>query len=102
MIEPTNRATKKFVEIVANVTPHCHDVTRLLSESMDRRLPLRTRLLIRLHFSICVWCKRYGRHLKLLRNCSSEFPEKGCEYGSATLSSSARERLKNALQGMNR
>jgi hypothetical protein len=102
VIKPTNKVTKGFVQFVTNVTPHCHDVTRLLSESMERRLPLRTRLLIRLHFTVCIWCERYGEQLKLLRKCGSRFPEKGCEHGGETLPSSARERLKTALEEMNK
>ena len=102
VIEPTNRLTKKIVELVANATPHCHDITRLLSQSMERRLHLHARLLIRLHLSICVWCKRYDRQLKLLRKCSSEFAEKGCGRGRETLPSSARERLNKALDEINK
>jgi hypothetical protein len=102
MIEPTNWVKKKFVESVANLTPRCHDITRLLSEAAERPLPLRTRLLIRLHFSICVWCKRYGSHLTDLRKYSAEFPSKGCEHGGPALSSDARERLKKALRESNR
>lgn len=98
MIEPTNRITKTFVRFVANLTPSCHDITRLLSESMEHPLPLRTRLLIRLHFSICIWCKRYAKQLKLLRKYSSGFLEEGCQSGRETLSSSARERLSKALE----
>ena len=98
MIESINRVSKKFVQCVANLTPHCRDITRLLSESMERRLPLRTRLLIRLHFTICVWCRRYDAQLKFLRKYSSEFAGKGCEQGGETLPSSARERLKKALK----
>ncbi|MFZ0712196.1 MAG: hypothetical protein WAM53_19305 [Terrimicrobiaceae bacterium] len=97
MIKPTHWVKTKFVEVVASITPHCHDITRLLSESMERPLPLWTRVLIRLHFSICVWCKRYGRHLKYLRKFSGEFPEKGCEHGKAALTPSARERLSKAV-----
>ena len=102
MIEPTNRVRQKLVQLVANLTPCCHDVTRLLSESMERRLPLRMRLLIRLHFSICVWCKRYHGQLKLLRKYSSGFAEKEFDHGRETLSSSARERLNKALAEIDR
>ena len=98
MIRPANRLTKKIVKFVANATPHCHDITRLLSQSMERSLPLRTRLLIRLHLSICVWCKRYDGQLKLLRKYSSGLAEKGCDRGRETLSPSARERLNKALE----
>lgn len=102
MIEPTDWVKRKFIGIVANLTPHCHDVTRLLSESNESSLPLRTRLLVRLHFSICIWCRRYGKHLESLRKFSSEFPEKGCARGEENLSSAARERLNKALQEVER
>ena len=98
MIEPTNAVTKKFVQFVANVTPHCHEITQLLSNSMERPLPLRKRLLIRLHFTVCIWCKRYSEQLKFLRKYSSRMAENGCEKGPEMLSSGARERLKNALR----
>jgi hypothetical protein len=98
MIEPTNRVKRKFIEIVAKLTPRCHDITRLLSESTEHPLPLHTRILIRLHFSICIWCQRYGKHLESLRKFSSAFPEKGCERGHAALSPEARERLNKALR----
>jgi hypothetical protein len=97
-MESTNTLTKKFVEFVANVTPPCHEITRLLSKSMDGRLPLRKRLLIRLHFTVCIWCKRYSEQLKFLRKYSSRMAENGCEKAPVMLSSGARERLKNALR----
>jgi hypothetical protein len=94
----TNWMKRLFVKIVANLTPHCHDVTRLLSQSLERPLPLRTRLLLRLHFSICVWCSRYAKHLESLRKFSAEFPEKGCADEPGALPPAARERLKQSLQ----
>jgi hypothetical protein len=102
MLEPTNRIKKALVQFLANLTPHCHDVTRLLSESMEHPLPLRTRVLLRLHFAICIWCQRYGEQLKWLRRYSSEVSTRGCEQGHESLSSETRERLKKALQEANR
>jgi hypothetical protein len=102
MSEPTNRMTKALVRFLANLTPHCHDVTRLLSESMEHPLPLRTRVLLRLHFAICIWCQRYSEQLKWLRQYNSGFSTRGCEHGHESLSPDARERLRNALQETNR
>ena len=102
MIEPINWVKKKFIEVVVKLTPHCHDVPRFLSESTERPLPLPGRLLIRLHFSICVWCQRYGQHLESLRKFSAEFPDKGCKQGEAKLSLEARKRLGKALQESDR
>ena len=77
MIKATNRITKKFVEIVASVTPHCHDITRLLSQSMEHPLPLRTRLLIRLHFTICVWCGGMANSLSFCEDTAPASPKTG-------------------------
>ena len=45
----------------------CKDVTRLISESMDRSLPLGKRVGVRLHLLICKFCVRYERQLLLIR-----------------------------------
>ena len=45
----------------------CKDVTRLISESMDRSLPLRKRIGVRFHLLICQFCARYERQLALIR-----------------------------------
>lgn len=97
MIEPTNWWKTKVVMFVATHTPKCHDITRLISESMDHPLPLRTRISMRLHYLICVWCQRYRDQLALLRKALrvglSQEPER--VHG---LSPDARTRLKVALQ----
>src|SRR5687768_17588157 len=41
VIEPTNWWKTRLVTFIAEHTPKCHDVTRLISESLDRPLPLR-------------------------------------------------------------
>lgn len=45
----------------------CKDVTQLLSESMDRSLPLGKRIGVRLHLLICTFCARYERQLLQIR-----------------------------------
>ena len=94
LIEPTNRWTARLVMLVARSTPRCHEMTRLLSASMDRQLPLRVRVRMRLHFIICDYCSRYGEHLKFIRRASRQFDE---HMPAAPLSAEARERIKRAL-----
>ena len=98
MIGPRKLLTKAYVLFVAGVTPPCRDITRLLSQGMDRPLPWHQRLRIRLHFTVCVWCERYGEQLRSLRIFSRCFPEQGCEHGDTVLPLMARERLKEALR----
>jgi hypothetical protein len=98
VIEPTNWWKTKVVMFIATHTPKCHDITRLISASMDRPLPLRTRLAMRIHYLICVWCERYRNQLgfigKALRSC----PEKGAAEMKGSLSPDARTRLKIAVK----
>jgi hypothetical protein len=89
---------EKMVGFIARITPPCHDITRLLSQSMDRQLPLYTRMAIRLHFQTCVWCKRYGEQLDTIRKASRSIAEHGEGISSASLSENARQRIKEAVR----
>lgn len=83
------------------LTPTCKDMTQLLSEGMDRPLPLGTRVKIRLHFLICKWCERYKNQLIFLRQAVRRHPEQ-LEGEAVTpppaLSSDAKARLKQTLR----
>lgn len=51
----------------------CKDVSRLVSESQDHRLPTGTRLALRLHLMMCRPCWHLSRQIDLLRNaCRAE------------------------------
>jgi hypothetical protein len=89
---------EKIVAIIAKITPPCHDITRLLSQSMDRRIPLYKRLAIRLHFQICVWCKRYGQQLTVIRQASRSVPEHSERIMNSFLPENARQRIKQAIR----
>jgi putative zinc finger protein len=45
----------------------CKDASRLLSQAMDTRLPLGSRVRLRLHLLICDACTNFSRQLRLLR-----------------------------------
>ncbi|MEP6669016.1 MAG: zf-HC2 domain-containing protein [Chthoniobacter sp.] len=98
MIEPTNWWKTRLVMFIATHTPKCHDITRLISRSMDSPLPLRTRLALRIHYLICVWCERYRDQLILLRRALKAVPEEGAQKTRGAMSPDARTRLKIALQ----
>jgi hypothetical protein len=74
----------------------CKDVTRLVSESMDRSLPLGKRIGVRLHLLICEFCARYERQLLLIRetvrHLAATVEAPGESFGE-TLSEEARERI---------
>lgn len=45
----------------------CKDASRLLSQAMDTRLPLGSRVRLRLHLLICDACTNFSKQLALLR-----------------------------------
>lgn len=45
----------------------CREVTRLVSQGLDRELGFRERLGLRTHFMICKGCRNFEDHLALLR-----------------------------------
>ena len=80
----------------------CKDATRLISESMDRSLPLRRRIGVRIHLFICRFCARYERQLLLLRETArrmAEAKEWPGEPSVETLSDGARDRIRKSLGG---
>lgn len=78
----------------------CKDVTKLLSESMDRSLPLGKRIGVRLHLIICKWCARYERQLLLIRETArrlaTTLDAPGGTFGD-TLPEEARERIRKSI-----
>ena len=77
----------------------CQDVSRKFSESLDRKLPLHERMLIRMHQLMCRYCARFRRHLLLLRELGRSEKIVGLsEDFSAGLSQQARERIKASLK----
>jgi hypothetical protein len=89
---------RMLVSFIAEHTPKCREVVRLLSQSMEVKLPLATRIKIRFHYLICVWCYRYGEQLRALRKIASSLSEHADECGQETLPYSSKERMKQALR----
>ena len=51
----------------------CKDVSRLLSQAQDARLPLLARLKVRLHLSLCAVCTRFEAQLRFLREAAQRY-----------------------------
>ena len=75
----------------------CREISKLVSESMERQLPLRQRIELRMHLMLCRLCAGFARQTRLLRQAAkriaADLPASG-----ATLSEEARERIKVALR----
>ena len=92
-----NRFQTALVKFVGKRTPKCREVIRILSQSMDSRLPLSMRVKLRLHYLICAWCQRYEKHLRELRKFAASVPDNTEVFSQDTLSAGATERMKEAV-----
>jgi hypothetical protein len=79
--------------------PTCRAMMPLMSESLERRLTVRERMVLRLHLAVCIWCEWYLEKLHELRSLSRARGEvRDAEPArSTTLSTEARERIKRRL-----
>ena len=79
----------------------CKDVTQLISESMDRSLPLGKRIGVRIHLLMCRFCGRYERQLLLIRETIRRLVAGEETPGGLfldPLSENARERIRQSLR----
>jgi hypothetical protein len=100
MVNPATWVKKGLGGLMDKLMPSCDVVSRMISDSLDRPLPLWGRLRIRLHLMFCRFCTRYRRQLMAMRNMFENNHQKE-EASQATdqpgLSDSARERIKQSL-----
>lgn len=80
----------------------CREAARLISDSMDRKLPLRQRVSLRIHLLMCKLCPRFREQILFLKETLNQFrlePEEERFPFSESLSTEARRRIQRALAG---
>jgi hypothetical protein len=80
--------------------PTCKETVKVISESMERGLSLRERVLIKVHLWVCLWCVWYLEHLQLMRDTVRSQAAQDANTISSSLpplSLEARERMKQKL-----
>jgi hypothetical protein len=101
--EKLNNAMKlkdKLIRWLALRLPTCKEVTRMASDTMERKLPLRQRLDMKLHLLICTMCMRYVKQLQFMHDAIQQHAAQ-IETGATsplTLPDDARERMKQRLK----
>ena len=82
--------------------PSCRDMSRLVSESMERKLSFRQRVGVRIHLLMCSLCSRFRRQLLFLREIAQQLDDQTDRHDephdALHLSPEARLRIKKALQ----
>jgi hypothetical protein len=74
---------------------NCRHVTRLVSQSMDAKLPWHQRIAVRIHLLYCVWCRRYAVQIQFLRQAAKEMAL--AANPAPTLSAEAKEQMRQRL-----
>ena len=78
---------------------NCQAVTRMVSESLDRKLPFYQRMGIRMHLLMCKLCSRYRRQLLFLRETIRLQAASSEDIESAiVLPPGTRERIKRSIR----
>ncbi len=80
----------------------CKEAAQLLSDSLDRKLPLRQRIALRIHLLMCKLCPRFREQILFLKETLNQFRLEGEGerlLASDSLSAEARERIQRAIAG---
>ena len=75
----------------------CKHASRLVSQSMDRRLSLMERVVLRFHLLLCDACSNFSRQIDLLRAAVREMVQQTENDGAIRLSEPARARISKKL-----
>ncbi len=76
----------------------CREAARAASQALDGPLPLRRRLGLALHLSMCRACARYVREVRALHRLLQEWARRAdAPAGDTRLSPEDRERIRRAL-----
>jgi hypothetical protein len=73
-------------------------MSRLASQSLEKRLPFGLRLKIRLHLLLCVWCSRYFKQLRFLHHAALHMEQQAGGLPGRRLSVEARRRIVQHLE----
>ena len=93
-----DKLVKALARGLAELSPNCKEASRLQSEALDRPLPLRRRVGLRIHLALCKWCRRYGRQIAFLRAAARGPGGDPAEPEPRKLTPEARERIRRSLR----
>jgi hypothetical protein len=79
--------------------PPCKEIVKIISASLDRKLTIREKIILKLHLAACEPCVRYMDQSQLLSNAAHTIDEElKSDLYAGRLSNDARERIKNILK----
>ncbi len=94
----TGKLKWQLILFLARRLPDCKTITPTLSESIDRKLSRKERIIVRLHLFTCEACVRYLEQIRLLHDLVHDHQS---EQAISSLNETAKERMKAALTSIN-
>ncbi len=94
----TGKLKWQLILLLARRLPDCKTITPTLSESIDRKLTLKERIIVRLHLFTCEACDRYLEQIRLLHDMVHDHRS---DHAISSLNETAKERMKAALISIN-
>ena len=80
----------------------CKEASRLISQSLDRRLSWKERFNLRLHLLICDVCKRFSYQLDLMRQAIRQMTSQAELDEQIKLPEDAKSRIAQAIESHRR
>jgi hypothetical protein len=80
------------------ISPSCREAVRRQSAALDRELPLRERLGLRIHLLLCKWCRRYETQIELMRKAARDPNRDELLLPRQTLPPETKKRIKQRLR----
>ena len=75
----------------------CKHASQLVSQSLDRRLTIRERFMLRLHLLVCNACSRFFMQLTLLSKMIHRMKKQAEEDTTIKLNPEAKQRITEAI-----
>jgi hypothetical protein len=102
MSESVSQKLKTWImDLLARFLPDCKSMTPLIGESLDRKLTIREKIVMKLHLITCQACANYLSNLKFMREVFQLQEKRRDENLAVSLSADAKERIKKALISSN-
>jgi hypothetical protein len=89
--------SKALAHGLGEFSPSCRQATRLQSQALDRKLNVSQSVGLRIHLLLCKWCRRYGAHLRFLREARKR-TSPDHELPVAGMPPEVRERIRRKLE----
>lgn len=91
----------RFNLFVWRKLPACKEMVKIITASMDSKLSWRDWLMMKLHLLACDPCVNFLKQLKFIRTALGQSDENLAAAQHISLSPTARERIKDALDSAN-